>query len=115
MWVWSLPGFLLCRFFSSVHAVLQGACHMVAMQISAEPLVRQALRQVFQSRALLSVKPTKKGKKVWWCASPSLPLPSLPPSFPPTQPNPTPTTRGELMTVVGSVANTVNSLYSSHP
>lgn len=37
---------------------------MVAMQISAEPLVRQALRQVFQSRAFLSVKPTKKGIKV---------------------------------------------------
>jgi transcriptional accessory protein Tex/SPT6 len=53
------------RFFSSVRAVLQGACHMVAMQISAEPLVRQALRQVFQSRAVLNVKPTKKGKKVW--------------------------------------------------
>jgi transcription elongation factor SPT6 len=53
------------RFFSSVRAILQGACHMVAMQISAEPLVRQALRQVFQSRAVLNVKPTKKGKKVW--------------------------------------------------
>lgn len=52
------------RFFSGVRAVLQGACHMVAMQISAEPLVRQALRQVFQSRAVLTVKPTKKGKKV---------------------------------------------------
>ena len=37
---------------------------MVAMQISAEPLVRHALRQVFQSRAVLSVKPTKKGRKV---------------------------------------------------
>ena len=52
------------RYFSSVRAVLQGACHMVALQISSEPLVRQALRQVFQSRAVLSVKPTKKGKKV---------------------------------------------------
>lgn len=37
---------------------------MVAMQISAEPLVRQALRLVFKSRAVLSVKPTKKGRKV---------------------------------------------------
>ena len=51
-----------------MRSVLQGACHMVAMQISAEPLVRQALRQVFQSRALLSVKATKKGRKVClWC------------------------------------------------
>lgn len=61
------PPFLDCRFFTSVRAVLHGACHMVAMQISAEPLVRQALRQVFQSRALLSVKPTKKGRKVCVC------------------------------------------------
>ena len=37
---------------------------MVAMQLVTEPLVRQAVRQVFQTRALLSVKPTKKGKKV---------------------------------------------------
>ena len=52
------------RPFTTVQAVLEGACHMVAMQISAEPLVRQAVRQVFKSRAVLSVKPTKKGRKV---------------------------------------------------
>ena len=52
------------RYFSSVQAVLEGACHMVAMQISAEPLVRQALRLVFKSRAVLSVRPTRKGRKV---------------------------------------------------
>ena len=55
------------RFFSSVRAVLQGACHMVAMQIAGEPLVRQTLRQVFQSRAVLCAKPTKKGRKVRLC------------------------------------------------
>ena len=37
---------------------------MVALQLVAEPLVRQAVRQVFQTRALLTVKPTKKGRKV---------------------------------------------------
>ena len=37
---------------------------MVAMQIACEPLVRQTLRLVFQTRAVLSVKPTKKGKKM---------------------------------------------------
>jgi transcription elongation factor SPT6 len=37
---------------------------MVAMQIAAEPLVRQSLRQAFQSRAVICVKPTKKGRKV---------------------------------------------------
>lgn len=41
---------------------------MVAMQLATEPLVRQAVRQVFQTRALLSVKPTKKGKKVRVCS-----------------------------------------------
>ena len=52
------------RIFTSARKVLQGACHMVAMQLATEPLVRQSVRQVFQTRALLSVKPTKKGKKV---------------------------------------------------
>ena len=54
----------LIRIFTSARKVLQGACHMVAMQLATEPLVRQSVRQVFQTRALLSVKPTKKGKKV---------------------------------------------------
>ena len=58
------PHMLLCRFFTSVRTVLQGACHMVAMQIACEPLVRQTLRQVFQSRAVICTKPTKKGRKV---------------------------------------------------
>jgi len=40
---------------------------MVAMQIAGEPLVRQTLRQVFQSRAVLCAKPTKKGRKVRLC------------------------------------------------
>lgn len=56
--------FLPHRVFTSVRKVLQGACHMVALQLAAEPLVRQAVRHVFQTRALLTVKPTKKGKKV---------------------------------------------------
>lgn len=50
--------------FNTVRAVLQGACHMVAMEIAHEPLVRQALRQVFRTRAVLHVRPTKKGKKL---------------------------------------------------
>ena len=52
------------RPFTTIQAVLEGACHMVAMQISAEPLVRKTLRQVFRTRAMVSVKPTKKGRKV---------------------------------------------------
>lgn len=54
------------RVFTNPRKVLQGACHMVALQLAAEPLVRQAVRHVFQTRALLNVKPTKKGKKVWY-------------------------------------------------
>lgn len=37
---------------------------MVAMQIAREPLVRHVLRQTFQERAKINIKPTKKGKKV---------------------------------------------------
>lgn len=37
---------------------------MVAMQIANEPLVRQAIRQVYYTRAVVHVLPTKKGKKV---------------------------------------------------
>ena len=46
-------------------AVLHGARHMVAMQIASDPTVRQVLRRAFRERAVLSVRPTKKGKKVF--------------------------------------------------
>lgn len=36
---------------------------MVAMQLAKEPLVQQCVRQTFQERAKLNVKPTKKGMK----------------------------------------------------
>lgn len=36
---------------------------MVAMQLAAEPLVRQALRQVYHERGKISCHPTKKGMK----------------------------------------------------
>ena len=54
----------LCRVFTTARSVLQGACHMVAMQIACEPLVRLTMRTVYQTRAMVSVRPTKKGKKV---------------------------------------------------
>lgn len=50
--------------FSTPEAVLEGARYMVAMQIAREPLVRHVLRQTFQERAKINIKPTKKGKKV---------------------------------------------------
>ena len=60
----SLSFSLSLSLFVNVRAVLQGACHMVAMQLASEPLVRQALRQVYQTRAVINVSPTKKGRKV---------------------------------------------------
>ncbi|KAK0152744.1 Transcription elongation factor SPT6 [Merluccius polli] len=55
----------LCPFsqFSTPEAVLEGTRYMVAMQIAREPLVRHVLRQTFQERAKVNIKPTKKGKK----------------------------------------------------
>ena len=60
-----LPLVIPCRHFSTVDAVLHGARHMVAMQIASDPTVRQVLRRAFRERAILSVRPTKKGKKVF--------------------------------------------------
>ncbi|KAM3875493.1 transcription elongation factor SPT6-like [Diretmus argenteus] len=53
----------ICSQFSTAEAVLEGTRYMVAMQLAREPLVRHVLRQTFQERAKINVKPTKKGKK----------------------------------------------------
>uniref|UniRef100_A0A674C8N9 SPT6 homolog, histone chaperone and transcription elongation factor n=1 Tax=Salmo trutta TaxID=8032 RepID=A0A674C8N9_SALTR len=53
----------ICSQFSTAEAVLEGIRYMVAMQIAREPLVRHVLRQTFQERAKINIKPTKKGKK----------------------------------------------------
>lgn len=55
----------VCSQFTTPEAVLEGTRYMVAMQIAREPLVRHVLRQTFQERAKINIKPTKKGKKVW--------------------------------------------------
>ncbi|CAL8352830.1 unnamed protein product [Lota lota] len=52
-----------CSQFSTAEAVLDGTRYMVAMQLAREPLVRHVLRQTFQERAKINIKPTKKGKK----------------------------------------------------
>lgn len=54
----------VCSQFPTAEAVLEGTRYMVAMQIAREPLVRHVLRQTFQERAKINIKPTKKGKKV---------------------------------------------------
>uniref|UniRef100_A0A8K9WQD9 SPT6 homolog, histone chaperone and transcription elongation factor n=1 Tax=Oncorhynchus mykiss TaxID=8022 RepID=A0A8K9WQD9_ONCMY len=53
----------VCSQFNSPEVVLEGTRYMVAMQIAREPLVRHVLRQTFQERAKINIKPTKKGKK----------------------------------------------------
>ena len=55
----------VCSQFTTPEGVLEGTRYMVAMQIAREPLVRHVLRQTFQERAKINIKPTKKGKKVW--------------------------------------------------
>ena len=50
--------------FETTDQVLEGARHMVAMQIARDPLVRQCVRQIFYERAKINIKPTKKGRKV---------------------------------------------------
>lgn len=55
---------LQCSTFSATEQVLEGARHMVAMQIARDPLVRQCVRQTFYERAKITVIPTKKGRKV---------------------------------------------------
>jgi hypothetical protein len=44
--------------------VLNGAQHIIAMQIANDPTVRDCVRQVFRERAKITCKPTKKGIKV---------------------------------------------------
>ncbi|XP_065663621.1 transcription elongation factor SPT6 isoform X2 [Hydra vulgaris] len=54
---------LICNTFPSAEAVLTGARHMVAMQISRDTLVKQNVRQMFIENAKIYITPTKKGKK----------------------------------------------------
>ncbi|GFO10563.1 LOW QUALITY PROTEIN: transcription elongation factor spt6, partial [Plakobranchus ocellatus] len=54
----------VCPQFPTAEDVLRGCQHMVAMQLSHDPLVRQSVRVAFQERAKLRVTPTKKGMKV---------------------------------------------------
>jgi len=51
------------RQFESAREVLNGARHLVSMQIAYDPVVRKCVRTAFRERAVLKVTPTKKGKK----------------------------------------------------
>ncbi|XP_076452893.1 transcription elongation factor SPT6-like [Babylonia areolata] len=54
----------VCPQFNSEQDVLEAVRYMVALQISHDPLVRQAVRQTYYERAKLKVQPTKKGLKM---------------------------------------------------
>ncbi|GMS90041.1 hypothetical protein PENTCL1PPCAC_12216, partial [Pristionchus entomophagus] len=49
--------------FSSVQDVIQGAQFMLAKQISREPLARSRMRDHYRRRAVISVRPTLKGRE----------------------------------------------------
>ena len=52
------------RQFPSSEDAMNGARHIVAMQIAHDPLVRACVRQMFHERAKITLTLTKKGIKV---------------------------------------------------
>jgi len=54
----------VCPQFPTDEDVLKGCQHMVAMQLSQDPLVRHSVRTAFYERAKIRVQPTKKGMKL---------------------------------------------------
>lgn len=53
----------VCQSFPAPEAVLAGAIHVVAKQLSREPKVRELLRSRYRLRLKISVCPTKKGRE----------------------------------------------------
>ena len=53
----------LCEKLKTVEEVVTASIYMVATQLAREPLVRKTVREIFQERATITVKPTSKGVK----------------------------------------------------
>ena len=53
----------LCEKLKTEEEVVTASVYMVATQLAREPLVRQTVREIFQERATISVRPTSKGIK----------------------------------------------------
>ena len=53
----------LCEKLKTSEDVVSAAVFMVATQLAREPLVRQTVREIFQERATVTVRPTSKGIK----------------------------------------------------
>ena len=51
----------LCEKLKTEEEVVTASVYMVATQLAREPLVRQTVREVFQERATITVRPTSKG------------------------------------------------------
>ncbi|XP_011070064.1 transcription elongation factor SPT6 homolog [Sesamum indicum] len=51
-----------CAMFETPQAVLKGARHMAAVEISCEPCVRKHVRSIFVDNAVVSTSPTPEGK-----------------------------------------------------
>ncbi|CAH1432120.1 unnamed protein product [Lactuca virosa] len=52
-----------CAMFENPQAVLRGARHMAAVEISCEPCVRKHVRSIFMDNAVVSTSPTSDGNK----------------------------------------------------
>ncbi|XP_051151104.1 transcription elongation factor SPT6 homolog [Andrographis paniculata] len=50
-----------CKMFETPQAVLKGARHMAAVEISCEPIVRKHVRSIFVDNAVVSTSPTQDG------------------------------------------------------
>ncbi|KAA8517882.1 hypothetical protein F0562_015329 [Nyssa sinensis] len=50
-----------CAMFETPQAVLKGARHMAAVEISCEPCVRKHVRSIFMDNAVVSTSPTSEG------------------------------------------------------
>lgn len=50
-----------CAMFENPQAVLRGARHMAAVEISCEPCVRRHVRSIFMDNAVVSTRPTTDG------------------------------------------------------
>ncbi|GJX76135.1 transcription elongation factor SPT6 [Tanacetum coccineum] len=51
-----------CAMFENPQAVLSGARHMAAVEISCEPCVRRHVRSIFMDKAVVSTRPTADGR-----------------------------------------------------
>lgn len=52
-----------CALFPTTSAVLDGACELLAYEISHDPSIKQFIRRIYETDAVVTVKPSERGKK----------------------------------------------------